>query len=363
MVTRAIREKHPLAKRAKAFLDGDWSRTFNHWLEFSRRGRITDAAIDELLGFFHHSLYPAADDAGFPDTSFVFPDIELPGKQYRYPVPQFAVSGWTDAFKHLLQSKEAKEMVPFIPYLGTLDKINTLIHDAKEGDPIAVEKVKEVKARADLGDPAAKQTATTMAVVSKAQDLKTAKSKSFYARGMSVGHDFVSIGATRRHSTRSQQGLSASNTAMVADHRGGASPSKHVATLWTTPVVAPTLASKAPTRTKLPPMPVTPPTPQDPYGVPQDPYAPQGYGGYPMDPYGMNPYGGYGYPGFDPYALPGLPPGYGYEEPVIDRGGFQQYDPTTDSFYSSNQKQVYDEATGMFYPANAENPYASLYGF
>lgn len=287
------------------------------------------------------------------------------------------------SINRLLRSKEVKEMAPYIPYgtlaLGTIEKLDSVIHDAKDGDPAAIETVREVKARANLGDLKAVKTVATMKVISKKQD---AKAKSFYARGMSVGHDPVSIGAVRRHSSSSQL-PPGGVAARVTDHRGGGKPVTYYTppaggganpyTQWGMKPVSPPpiVGPSAPIRTKLPPMP-TQPT-EDPYGGQgyppqvdpfagtgyQDPYG--GYGGYPYDPYAG--YGGYGGVPY-PYPLPGLPYGYGYpEEPVIDRGGFQQYDPATDSFFSSNQKQVYDEATGMFYPANAENPYASLYGF
>lgn len=92
LVNKAILSKHPIARRARAFLDREWSRTFNHWLDIATklRGDVPDAALDELLGFFHNSLYPAARNAGFPDSSFVFPDIELEGAESRYPVPDFS---------------------------------------------------------------------------------------------------------------------------------------------------------------------------------------------------------------------------------------------------------------------------------
>lgn len=271
-------------------------------------------------------------------------------------------------------------MAPYIPYgsmaLGTLEKINTVIADAKDGDPASIETVREVKTRATMGDLKAVQTVAVMKEVSKKQSSKN----SFYAKGMSVGHDPVSIGATRRSSGTSRVAPSTS-AARVTDWRGGkpvtyyTPPPSGAAspyTQWGMKPVAPPaiIGPSAPIRTKLPPMPTAPTenpygpgTPQqvDPFAGTgyQDPYG--GYGGYPYDPYAG--YGGYGGVPY-PYPLPGLPYGYGYpEEPVIDRGGFQQYDPATDSFFSSNQKQVYDEATGMFYPANAENPYASLYGF
>jgi hypothetical protein len=290
------------------------------------------------------------------------------------------------AINRLLRSKEMKEVAPYIPYgslaMGTLEKINDVIHDAKEGDPVAIETVKEVKTRATMGDPQAKATVATMKVVSKKQSAKT----SLYARGMSVGHDPVSIGAVRRHSSGTRTAPQGT-AARVTDHRGGtpvtyytppAGGGANPYTQWGQKAVAPPpmIGPSVPIRTKLPPMPVQPQ--EDPYGGTgypqqgvdpfgggyQDPYGQ--YGGYPYDPYAG--YGGYGgfdsYGGFNPYGLSGLPPGYGFsEEPVIDRGGYQQYDAATDSFFSSNQKQVYDESTGMFYPVSAENPYGNPYGF
>lgn len=380
IVTSAIRKKHPLARNVKAFLNNEWSRTFNHWQEMSKRTPITNEAVNELLYFFHNSLYPAAREAGFPDSSFIFPDIELEGAEFRYPVPRFETSGWFDSLRHLLRSKEMKEMAPFIPYgstaLGTIDRLATVVSDAKDGSPAAVQTVKEIKSRSDAGDPQAAKAVEVMKVVSKNQT----KGKSFYARGISVGHDPVEIGATRRHSSSSRQAPSGT-AARVADHRSGKTViyytpppggGQNPYTQWGQRAVTPppVIGPSAPIRTKLPPMPVQPPggSPYgqppgaDPYGRPMDPFAnPYGQYGYPQDPYAMYPpYDPYGFP-FAPYGLPGLPPGYGYpESPVIDRGGYQQYDAATDSFFSSNQKQVYDEATGMFYPVNAENPYASF---
>lgn len=300
------------------------------------------------------------------------------------------MGGFFDSLLHVLRSKTtrrvASEVVPFIPggsaMLDTLDKVQTIIHDAKEGDPAAIQTVKEIKARSVLGDPIAKEAVKTMAVVSKAQDIKTAKNKSFYARGIAVGHDPVHVvGATRRHSSSSSIAPSTS-AARVTDWRGGkpvtyyTPPPSGAAspyTQWGMKPVAPPpiIGPSAPIRTKLPPMPVEPPPQQidpyaDPYsqyGQPQYPGVP-GYPPYPQYPGapGYDPFGGYGM--YDPYQmmpgypLPGMPYGYGYEEPIIDRGGFQQYDPATDSFFSSNQKQVYDEATGMFYPVSEYNPYA-----
>lgn len=381
MVTKAIRQKHRLAKRAKAFLDNEWSRTVNHWQAISRSVPVTADAIDELLGFFHHSLYPAARDVGFTDSSFVFPDIGLEGRDYRYPVPQFQVSGFFDALKTVLKSKKTKQVAyaaaPFIPggttMLGTLDKINSLVHDAKEGDPVAVETVRAIKVRSDLGDPSAKNTIATIAVVSKAQSIKTAKSRSLYARGMTVGHDPITFGAVRdqRGGKGGGGGTSVTSFTRYAPPKARAK----VTSEWHNRSMDRLAQSGPPVLANLPPhlkdqwkkydqamTPQAPPPGQQPLPPGQDPYAdPYAQYGYPpYDPYaGYGGYGGYDpYGGYNPYGLQGLPPGYGYEEPVIDRGGFQQYDPETGMFYSSNQKQVYDEATGYFVPVqDIPNPY------
>lgn len=310
---------------------------------------------------------------------------------------------WLDSLNKLLLSKEAKDMSQFIPYgpvaLGTLERLNTIVHDAKEGDPSAVETVKAIKAQSDVGDTRASEAVRTMRIISKAQDLKTAKSRSFYARGMSVGHDPITFGAVRDQRGGAGGGggvavtpglianavkASKRDKGALVDWRGGkpqqvsnygkgalkGSPWQNFGTgLGPQSVVYHPEGGPM----KVSPFPAAPTQPTDPYAQSTDPYAnPYGdpyanpYGGY--DPY-ANPYGG-GYP-YDPYAnpygyggypLPGLPPGYGYEEPILDQGGFQQYDAATDSFYSSNQKQVYDESTGMFYPANDSNPY-NPYGF
>lgn len=268
----------------------------------------------------------------------------------------------------ILDSKLVQEVATMIHpgvgfALGTLSKLDDTVSKAKGGDVVAIRTIKEIKMRSDMGDAKANQVVKTMSAISRKQN---EKKKGFYSRGISVGHDPYSIG-------------------QVTDHRGGTT---------TTYYRPPTSGTSPYTRfftntTSVPPpgarpgsttplgmgtgtrRPVSTPTPTPPAPTtPVDPYASQYPGqGYPSYP----PYPGQGYPnyppmGYDPYSpysmmgygtLPGLPAGYGYyEEPIINQGGFQQYDPATDSFYSSNQKQVYDEETGMFFPAPQSNPYA-----
>lgn len=304
--------------------------------------------------------------------------------------------GWTDRLANglakIFKSKSTQETVKdMVPYYRTLERISDVVTDAKNGDPIAIETVKEVKTRSVLGDPAAQQTVKQMAAVSRVQSLKANK-RSFYARGISVGHDPITFGAVRdQRGGSGGGGVSVTASAQprgvatfartpgaMVDWRGG-KPSQITnygkGSLRGSPWanwgrdVVPSVTTINPS---MPGMKVTPgplgPLPEQGTEMPVDPFAGQGYqdpyGQYPQyDPYGGG--GGGGYPQSDPYGMydpygmmPGLPEGYGYEEPVIDRGGYQQYDPDTDSFYSNNQKQVYDEETGMFMPVQDYNPYA-----
>lgn len=305
------------------------------------------------------------------------------------------VSGWTDSLRKLLKSKEAKDMAPFIPYgsaaLMAFSKMDEVVSDAKQGDPAAIATVKEIKIRADSGDPAAKEAVAAMVVVSSAQKVKAKKNRGFYARGtqsVSVGHDPITFGAVRDQRGGAGGGGGVKVTSVqrgVLTPTGGGYSGGTIRThgdkagRWypanfANPGNMPAIAvSTLPPQFKTPPQGdpnyVPPPTqggiPVDPYADPYgqgtqmspyggyNPYG--GYGGYPM-PAPYDPYAQYGYGGFDPYSL-GMPAGYGYEDPVVDRGGYQQYDEATNSFFSNNQKMVYDEDSGMFMPDVNQNPY------
>lgn len=298
------------------------------------------------------------------------------------------VSGPFDSLVHLLRSKRVKGaasmVAPFIPggtaMLGTLSKLDEIVNDAKEGNPIAVETVRAIKMQSDTGDPVATRAVATMAVISRAQDIKGSK-RSFYSRGISVGHDPVTFGQSSRDQrggrgggggvsvtegrTPAPPGSGGGRWGSGTRARPGSPLYESFAGRARAPVtVGPRPGLRTPVGPAGPRMPPAPPAeqpPVDPYAQ-QDPYAPQQdpyaqYPGYPGFP-GYPQYPQYPIPQFDPYGLQGLPPGYGqYEEPIIDKGGFQQYDPDTDSFFSSRQKQVYDESTGMFMPVQEYNPY------
>lgn len=305
----------------------------------------------------------------------------------------------------LLDDPTVRAASAFLPggtqALAATSEIRKLVTDAKQGDPNAKAKLTAIRAAADAGDPGAK---SALAVAKSAS--RKVKPKGFYDRGLSVGHDPMTIsgppplggahGGVSVTNTNQQGGRIAppkqgqsgyftrDNKGVAVDQRTtspdgfipgkgwvdsryqdayfnslknwGAGALDRLAAntekaqisdseLWHPGDPDPGAAQDQGLSTPGPTDPNA-----DPYAGQYDPYA--GQYGYP--PPGFDPFGG-----FDPYAQPD-PYGYGgyYDptEPIATQA--QVYDPTTDSFFAQSNTpqglpQQYDPDTDSFHPVLA----------
>jgi len=179
------------AKKLKKFLDKDWSRWLANILDYVNLGHASAAlsggqwavSLDDLLTSFNQTVYPAARGAGFPESTFVFPDITLD----RVGAP---FGSLTAKLHSLLSTKEAKELAPFFGPAGivAVDVADDLLGAYKGNDPAAVKSLADIHRDAKQGSPLAKDAVKTLAVVDHAQTKKAEAHMSFYERGVSVGH-------------------------------------------------------------------------------------------------------------------------------------------------------------------------------
>lgn len=81
IVERAIEQHSTAAHAVTRFLRAQWEPFFRGWLQFAahRTGTddVTRDVLEPLLGAVHYDLYPSARVVGFPDTSFLLPDVTL----------------------------------------------------------------------------------------------------------------------------------------------------------------------------------------------------------------------------------------------------------------------------------------------
>ncbi len=122
------------------------------------------------------------------------------------------------------------------PEIAAAVKIADVIAHAKDGQKKALETVKAVKARANAGDPTAKQAVVKMLAISKAQDIVDSK-QSLYSKGITtVGHDWTNIGADPRRPGFGQSSRGSSVTVTnSAIPRGTPNPARKPSITFTTP--------------------------------------------------------------------------------------------------------------------------------
>jgi hypothetical protein len=81
MLARGEAVRNPVAPKVRVFLKGAWEGTLHHWMDVAGRRDPAEALSEsmrgEVLFDFNHRIYPAARAVGLPETSFMFPDIEL----------------------------------------------------------------------------------------------------------------------------------------------------------------------------------------------------------------------------------------------------------------------------------------------
>lgn len=230
---QALNRKHPLAQRALAFIktdqifDGErafgrgWEAAFTHVIKTAPD--ITKSqwpgAYDELLQAFNRYIYPAARKAGFPESSFLFPDITLCDPQgvqlgaaraaaigataMLVPPVGLAIGAATLAsnlfklLKSSLNNEQVQDVMKLSPAGQMVLKVNEVITKAKSGDKTATAKVAKLKELADAGDPKAQAAVNIATKLNDATNEKAAKT-SYYDRGVTVGHDpYTFVGAVR----------------------------------------------------------------------------------------------------------------------------------------------------------------------
>lgn len=78
IVTRAVASKHPAAASLSGFLKRTWDPALISYMEsmgsIDPTSTVSRAGFGEVLGLVRGQLYPAARQAGFPESSFLFPD-------------------------------------------------------------------------------------------------------------------------------------------------------------------------------------------------------------------------------------------------------------------------------------------------
>ena len=353
-------ELGPRFRAMRDFLNGYWSQVLTRLIEADVPPELEGAAINELLATANRKLYPSARAAGFPESSFLFPDIELSG------VVAGAID-WDRTFKSVLGimsiaaplALSAATGVPVTQAAQVAVKAADTLEAAKGGDAKAKAKIAQVAAMARAGDPAAKETVKTLKVVSKAQDLKLAKSSSAYGAGLTVvghlpyqvvGYERVTRGNRESESAfRARQKRAADNNPAVAaarEARAGKTQAMREQRSYDKLLRDNQAIMEENYRQATQVQPYNPYA-GNPYGNPYgglpaggmgyNPYDPYGLGANPysnpyanpLDPYGLGTLGlGGGYGGFDPLAYLGPVVGAVKRVTKVSRGGSGRASPT-----------------------------------
>ncbi len=146
---------------------------------------------NDILAHVNQVLYPHARASGFPDSSFLMPDIELEDREV------VGRDRLTDALGFGLGL--AAIAVPELDRaFEVANKANQVVAKAKAGSPKAKQAIIDVKELADAGHPAAQATVETMKVISKAQDIKAAKADASEEQGGDSFYD-QGLGGHRKH--------------------------------------------------------------------------------------------------------------------------------------------------------------------